>query len=39
MYKKVIKFDHTEIGDYGFHQYKRPDINKIIVSNKLSFST
>ena len=43
MDKKVIKFDHTEIKEYKFHQYKSPisindiDINEIVVSNKLPF--
>ena len=43
MDKKVTKFDDTEIEKYKFHQYKKPisieniDINKIVVSNKVSF--
>ena len=41
MDKEIIKFDHTEIDEYEFHQYKSPiwingiDLNKIIVSNKI----
>ena len=43
MDKKIIKFDDTDIEKYKFHQYKRPistdniDVNKIVVSNKISF--
>ena len=43
MYKKIIKFDDTEIDEYKFHQYKSPilindvDINEIVVSNKFPF--
>ena len=43
MDKKIIKFDDTEIEKYKFHQHGSPiyidnvDINKIVVSNKLSF--
>ena len=43
MDKKIIKFDDTEIEKYKFKQYKRPilidniDVNKIVVSNKISF--
>ena len=43
MDKKVTKFDDTEIEKYKFHQHKKPisieniDINKIVVSNKVSF--
>ena len=43
MDKKVIKFDDTEIEENEFYQYKSPiwvndiDINKIVVSDKLSF--
>ena len=43
MDKKTVKFDHTEIEEYEFHQYKSPisiediDINKIVVSNKFPF--
>ena len=43
MDKKITKSDDTEIEEYGFHQYKRLisinhiDIDKIVVSNKLSF--
>ena len=39
----MIKFADTEIEKYKFHQHKSPisvnniDINKIIVSNKVSF--
>ena len=43
MNKKIIEFDDTEIEKYKFHQYKSPiliediDINKLVVSNKVSF--
>ena len=43
MEKKIIKFGDIEIEKKKFHQYKSPlsinniDINKIIVSNKVSF--
>ena len=43
MDKKIMKFDDTEIEKYKFHQHGSPiyidnvDINKIVVSNKLSF--
>ena len=43
MDKKVIKFDVTETEKYKFHQHKIPisvdniDVNKIVVSNKISF--
>ena len=43
MDKKIIQFDDTEIETYKFHQNKSPfsidniDINKIVVSNKVSF--
>ena len=43
MVKKVIKFDHTEIGKYKSHQNRSPssindiDINEIVVSSKLPF--
>ena len=43
MDKKVIKFGDTEIEKHKFHQNKSPilrnriDINKIVVSNKVSF--
>ena len=43
MEKTVIKFGNTEIRKQKFHQHKRPisinniDINKIAVSNKVSF--
>ena len=43
MDKKVIKFGDTEIEKHEFHQHKSPilrnniDINKIVVSNKVSF--
>ena len=43
MEKTFIKFGDTEIKKHKFHKYKRPisikniDINKIIVSNKVSF--
>ena len=43
MDKKFIKFDDGEIEKYKFHQHKNPfsinniDINKIVVSNKVSF--
>ena len=41
---KIITFDDTEIEEHKFHQYKSPvlindiDINKIVVSNRFSFS-
>ena len=41
--KKIIKFSDTQIEKHKFHQYKSPilinniDINKIVVSNKVSF--
>ena len=44
MGKTFIKFRNIEIAKQKFHQHKRPismkkiDINKIIVSNKVSFS-
>ena len=44
MDKKNIKFGDTEIEKYKFHQHKAPisinkiDFNKIVVSNKVSFS-
>ena len=40
---KLLKFDFTEIEEYGFRQYKSPisanniDINKIVVCNKFPF--
>ena len=43
MEKTVIKFDDIEIGKQKFPQHKRPisikhkDINKIVVSNQVSF--
>ena len=43
MGKTIIKFDDIEIKKQKFHQHKRPvsiknvDINKIVVSNKVSF--
>ena len=43
MDKKVIKSGDTEIEKHKFHQHKNPilrndiDINKIVVSNKVSF--
>ena len=43
MDKKIIKIDDTEIEKHKFHQHKGPisisntDINKIVVSNKVSF--
>ena len=43
MDKKIIKFDETEIEKYKLHKNKNPilinniDINKIAVSNKVSF--
>ena len=43
MDEKIIKFDDTAIEKYKFHQHKNPilinniDINKIVVSNKVSF--
>ena len=43
MDKKIIKFGDTEIEKYKFYQYKSPslidniDLNKIVVSNKISF--
>ena len=42
--KKNIKFDDTEIEKHKFDQYKSPilidniDVNKIVVSNKISLS-
>ena len=42
--KTFIKFGDTEIEKQKFHQHKRPismnniDINKIVVSNKVSFN-
>ena len=44
MEKIFIKFGDIEIEKQKFHQHKRPisikkiDINKIVVSNKISFS-
>ena len=41
--KTTLKFGDTEIQKQEFHQHKRPisikciDINKIVVSNKVSF--
>ena len=38
MDKKIIKFDHTEIEEYEFHQYKSPiSINEIsfLLVNKI----
>ena len=43
MEKAIIKFEDIEIEKQKFHQHKRPisikniDINKIVVSNKVSF--
>ena len=43
MDKKIVKFDDTEIEKHKVHQYKSPisiskmDINKLVVSNKVSF--
>ena len=43
MDKNIVKFDDAKIEEYKFHQNKSPflindrDINKIAVSNKLSF--
>ena len=43
MDKRIIKFDETKIEEYKFHQSISPvsindiDINKMVVSNKLSF--
>ena len=43
MKKTTIKFDDLEIQKQNFHQHIRPisvknvDINKVVVSNKLSF--
>ena len=43
MEKTVIRFGDTEIEKQKFHQHKRPisieniDVNKIVVSNKVSF--
>ena len=43
MNKKIIKFDDTQIEKYKFQQYKSPflmnniDVNKIVLSNKISF--
>ena len=42
--QKIIKFGDTEIENHKFYQHKNPipikniDINKIVVSNKVSFS-
>ena len=44
MEKTIIKFSDIEIQKQKFHQHKLPisikdvDINKIVVSNKVSFS-
>ena len=44
MDKKIIPFGNTEIERHKFHFHKNPtliddtDINKIVVSNKFSFS-
>ena len=44
MEKAIIKFGGIEIKKQKFHQYKRPisiknkDINKIVVSDKVSFA-
>ena len=44
MEKTIMKFGDIEIKKQKFHQHKRPisikniDINKIVVSNKVSFS-
>ena len=44
MEKTIIKSDDIEMEKQKFHQHKRPilinniDINKIVVSNKVSFS-
>ena len=41
---KIIKFGDIEIQKQKFHQHKRPiaikniDMNKIVISNKISFS-
>ena len=43
MKKTIIKFGNTKIEKQKFYQHKRPisieniDINKIVVSNKVSF--
>ena len=43
MERKIKNFDSNEIEKYKFHQYKSPiliyiiDINKLVVSNKVSF--
>ena len=43
MEKKIIKFCDIQIKKQNFHQHKKPflikniDINKIVVSNKVSF--
>ena len=43
MKKTIIKFGDIEIEKQKFHQHKRPisiknrDVNKIVVSNKISF--
>ena len=43
MDKKIIMFDDIEIEKHKFHYYKNPvliddvDINKIVVSNKVTF--
>ena len=43
MNKEIIKLDDTKIKNYKFHWHKSPilidniDINKIVVSNKVSF--
>ena len=42
--RKIIKFDDTEIEKYKFYKHQSPipkdnmDINKIVVSKKVSFS-
>ena len=43
IYLHIIKFDHTDIEEYEFHQPKSPilindiNINKMVLSNKLPF--
>ena len=43
MYNKIITFGETEIEKHKYHQHKNPtlicdvDINKVVVSNKVSF--
>ena len=43
MDKRIIKFNDTEVEKHKFPQYEKPilidsiDVNKIVVSNKISF--